>query len=221
MFKDTLFHSTLPASVLDAITANLSVLKSPTCVRLTDGTLYGFEGCHDDAGCCEGSCTHVWNYDQATPFLFPALARSMRNIEFKYSLLPNGQMMFRLMLPPQRTNVDRSRNEGLGRAAADGQMGSVIKMYREWKIAGDTEWLRSLWPRVKAALEFAWSPDNADHWDADRDGVMEGVQHHTLDVEIYGPNSYITGYYHTALRAAAEMARAVGDEAAARGHITF
>ena len=57
-FRDALYGSSLPHAVLDAAGANLSILKSPTTVRLTDGTFYGFEGCHPTAGSCEGSCTH-------------------------------------------------------------------------------------------------------------------------------------------------------------------
>jgi non-lysosomal glucosylceramidase len=210
-FKESLFTMTLPDFVIDAISSNLSILKSPTCVRLTDGTLYGFEGCHGEAGCCEGSCTHVWNYEQATPFLFPSLARSMRQVDYKAAQFDNGKMSFRLMLPVVRTLSDVSACAGPDRAAADGQMGGIIKTYREWKICGDTEWLKSIWPKVKKGLEYAWAPDNPDWWDRDKDGVMEGVQHHTLDVEIYGPNTYITGQYHAALLAASEMAKAVGD----------
>ncbi|MDD5707028.1 MAG: GH116 family glycosyl-hydrolase, partial [Kiritimatiellae bacterium] len=45
-FKDALFSSTLPSAALDAISANLSILKSPTVLRLEQGELYGFEGCH-------------------------------------------------------------------------------------------------------------------------------------------------------------------------------
>jgi len=212
-FKNILFNSTLPDYVLDAVSSNISILKSPTCVRLTDGTLYGFEGCHAEEGCCEGSCTHVWNYEQATPFLFPSLARSMRNVDYKATQFDNGKMAFRMMLPIERTLSDVSACAGPERAAADGQMGGIIKTYREWKISGDTEWLKSIWPKVKKALEFAWEPSNTDWWDRDKDGVMEGVQHHTLDVEIYGPNSYITIQYHAALLAASEMANALGDQA--------
>ena len=54
----------------------------------------------------------------------------------------------------------------------------------------------SMWPRVKKAIEFAWVPGG---WDANRDGVMEGVQHNTYDVEFYGPNPLCGIYYLGAL----------------------
>jgi hypothetical protein len=41
---------------------------------------------------------------------------------------------------------------------------------------------------------------------------MEGVQHNTYDVEFYGPNPLTGVWYLAALRAAEEMARAVGDD---------
>ncbi len=204
-FKNTLFDSTLPDHVIDAVASNFSVLKSPTCIRLTDGTFYGFEGCQPTSGCGEGSCTHVWNYAQAVAFLFPSLERSMREADYTYNQFDNGKMSFRMMLPPEREKWDF-------RAAADGQMGGIIKTYREWRISGDTEWLKKLWPKVKKALEYAWEPTNEEWWDKDCDGIMEGIQHHTLDVEIYGPNSYITGYYLAALLTASKMAEAVGDK---------
>ena len=65
-----------------------------------------------------------------------------------------------------------------------------------------------LWPNVKQALEFCWIPGG---WDADRDGVMEGCQHNTMDVEYFGPNPQMEGWYLGALRAAEEMARHLGE----------
>jgi non-lysosomal glucosylceramidase len=91
-------------------------------------------------------------------------------------------------------------------------MGQIIHAYLDWILWGDNAWLRQIWPRVKKALEFAWIPGG---WDADRDGVMEGVQHNTYDVEFYGPNPQCGVYYLAALRAGEEMARGVGDEASA------
>ncbi|MDG0814339.1 GH116 family glycosyl hydrolase [Cohnella rhizosphaerae] len=94
-------------------------------------------------------------------------------------------------------------------------MGAIVRTYREWKLSGDTAWMRSLWPAVKKALAYAWHPDNEHGWDRDRDGVLEGAQHHTLDVELYGPSAYLNGYYQAALLAASRMGEAVGDEDAA------
>ena len=207
-FKEALFSSTLPAAVVDAVSANLSVLKSPTMLRLQDGTLYGFEGCHPDEICCEGSCTHVWNYAYALPFLFPRLERGMRDADYRYNLRDDGGMSFRLQLP-----LGRGRSSF--RPCADGQFGGIVKVYRDWKISGDSDWLARLWPAVKKSLAFAWSPDNRDRWDRDRDGVLEGRQHHTLDTELFGPNSWLTGFYLAALKAAAEMAEHLEDADAA------
>ncbi len=199
-FHDTLFASTLPPYVLDAVSSQMSTLKTTTCLRLTDGTFYGFEGCHCDAGCCEGSCTHVWNYAQSLAFLFPALERSMRTADYTYNLSEDGHMGFRLQLP---LGSDPSRFH----AAADGQMGGLIKVYRDWKLSGDDAWLGAIWPQVKRALAYAWVT-----WDRDRDGVMEGVQHNTYDIEFWGPNTMMGSLYLGALRAAEEMARYLGED---------
>ena len=204
-FQEALFSSTLPDCVLDAVSANLSILKSPTVMRLEDGTFYGFEGCHSTSGSCEGSCTHVWNYAQALPFLFPRLARSMREADYAYNLTSTGGMPFRLRLP-----LGLKANEQ-GRSCADGLFGNVLVTYRDWKLSGDTAWLRKLWPAIKRAIAYAWHPGNTDRWDPERRGVLTGRQHHTLDMELFGPNSWLTGFYLGALQAAAEMARHLGE----------
>jgi non-lysosomal glucosylceramidase len=203
-FRNALYQSTLTTPVLDAAAANLSILKSPTTLRLEDGTFYGWEGCHPNAGSCEGSCTHVWNYQQALPFLFPALERSMREADYTYNMDQDGGLSFRLGLPLGTQNSTE-------RPCADGQFGGVLKLYRDWKLSGDTDWLRRLWPRVKKSIEYAWRPENKDRWDPDRSGVLWGRQHHTLDMELFGPNSWLTGFYLGALKAGAEMAEALGD----------
>jgi non-lysosomal glucosylceramidase len=203
-FVSAMRQSSLPGSLRDAAVANLSTLVTPTAFRTADGEFHGFEGCDDHHGCCFGNCTHVWNYETSTQFLFPSFARSLRKASFGFSQDDQGGMRFRQMLPD---GIDR-----FGYAAADGQMGQIIKTYLDWKLCGDTEWLRGLWTRIQKGLSFAWIPGG---WDANRDGVMEGVQHNTYDVEFYGPNPLGTVYYLGALRAAEEMARALGDSAAA------
>lgn len=203
-FADALANSSLPACFVDAIQGNLATLKSSTCLRLTDGDFYGWEGVNRNCGSCEGSCQHVWNYAYALPFLFPKLERGLRDNELKYSLEDNGCMHFRMMLP---LGSEKTRF----RACVDGQMGTVMKCYREWKLSGDTEWLRAHWAQIRKCIEYAWSPENPDKWDMERTGVLHGRQHHTLDVELFGAYSWLTGFYHGALLAGAEMARAVGE----------
>lgn len=203
-FHDALFASTVPDCVLDAVSANLSTLKTPTVLRLEDGSLYGWEGTQELAGSCEGSCTHVWNYAYAVPFLFPDLERSMRDLDYRYNMTDNGAMQFRLQLPLER---------GVGQAypCLDGQMGGIIKSYREWKISGDDEWLKKNWPAIKKSLAYAWEPTNENRWDTNHDGVLEGRCHHTLDMNLFGPSSWLEGFYLAALKAAAEMADYLGE----------
>jgi uncharacterized protein (DUF608 family) len=210
-FAQAIEASTLPPAVLDAATSTLSTLRTNTCFRTPDGEFHGFEGCNDHQGCCHGSCTHVWNYEQATAQLFPTLAHSLRESEFLRNTDTNGLMGFRSYLPDGKQIWQM--------AAADGQMGCLIKLYREWRLCGDTDWLRRLWPNAQRALEFAWIENG---WDGNRDGVAEGVQHNTYDVEFYGPNPLCGIYYLGALRAGEEMARVVGDtDSAAEYHRLF
>ena len=199
-FVETLQSSTLPPVVLEAASANLSTLVSNTSLRIADGSFHGFEACGDAKGWGFGSCTHVWNYEVATQFLFPVLSQSMRSTSFGYPTDADGRMDFRHKLP--------LGEEHWGPGAADGQMGQVVKLYLDWKVSGDTAWLRQLWPATKRAMEFAWRPGG---WDGDKDGVMEGVQHNTYDIEFYGPNPLCESWYLAALKASVEMGTAVGN----------
>jgi non-lysosomal glucosylceramidase len=154
LFHDAFFSSTLPGYVLDAVSSQMSIIRSTTCMWFADGRFYGWEGCHGRDGCCHGTCTHVWNYAQSLAFLFPSLERQMRKINFLDQTDESGGMAF-------RTNLPLSKDIWKGRAA-DGQMGTIMRLYREWKISGDNDFLRELWPNVKLALEYAW-----EHWDKD------------------------------------------------------
>ncbi len=201
-FVRAFVESDLPAPIKEAALFNISTLRSQTCFRTADGRFYGWEGVCDGAGCCLGSCTHVWNYEHTTAFLFGDLAKSMREIEFAQATDDAGRMSFRIHLPIERA-------QEFPTAAADGQMGCIMKLYRDWQMTGDEQMLRDLWPHARRALEFCWIDGG---WDADRDGVMEGCQHNTMDVEYFGPNPQMTGWYLGALRAAEQMARHRGEQ---------
>ena len=199
-FVSAFEQSTLPASVKDAAAANLSTLVSNTCFRIADGSFHAFEGCGDKTGLGFGTCTHVWNYEMVTQFLFPTLARSMRETNFGYATNAEGHMDFRHKLP--------LGFEHWGAAAADGQMGQIVKLYFDWTLTGDDGPLRRQWPAAKRALAYAWRPGG---WDEHKSGVMDGVQHNTYDVEFYGPNSMCGTWYLAALRSMARMAEFMGD----------
>ena len=201
-FVRAFLGSPYPDVVKEASLFNVSTLRTQTVFRTDDGRLFGWEGIMDRTGSCLGSCTHVWNYEQATAFLFGDLARSMREVEFGHALDQTGLMSFRVNLP-----LDKAAT--YGSAAADGQMGTIMKFYREWQLSGDDAFLRQHWPEVRRALAFAWVPGG---WDANRDGVMEGVQHNTMDVDYVGPNPQMEFWYLGALRAGAAMARYVGEK---------
>ncbi|HEY4290656.1 MAG TPA: GH116 family glycosyl-hydrolase [Puia sp.] len=201
-FVRAFLSSDWPDAVKEAALFNISTLRSQTVFRTEDGIMFGWEGVMDRVGSCQGSCTHVWNYEQATAFLFGDLAKTMREVEFGVSTDSQGLMSF-------RTNLPIRTAKPWGKAAADGQMGTIMKMYREWQLSGDDGFLRKYWPMVKKALQFCWIKNG---WDGDVDGVMEGCQHNTMDVEYYGPNPQMELWYLGALRAAEEMARYTGDK---------
>jgi uncharacterized protein (DUF608 family) len=203
-FRDSLFGSSLPPEIIDAVNGTLGILRSATVIRLEEGELWGWEGQHPGEGSCEGSCTHVWNYQQTLANLFPALERSLRETEFSYNQLPNGGLTFRQRLPLG------SGFDIIG-PCADGHFGAIVKAYREWKNLGDDEWLRRFWPNIKRALEYAWSPENPDRWDPNKTGVLWGRQHHTLDMELFGPSSWLTTMYLAALKAGSIMAEAMNE----------
>jgi non-lysosomal glucosylceramidase len=201
-FVASLTRSDLPLVVKESALFNLSTLRTQTCFRSEDGRFFAWEGCGDKEGCCFGTCTHVWNYEQAVAFLFGSIAKSMREVEFGEETDDAGLMSFRVKLP-----IDSGQ---WGKAAADGQMGCIMKVYRDWQLSGDNAMLTSLWPNVKKALEFCWIKGG---WDANRDGVMEGCQHNTMDVEYYGPNPQMGIWYLGALKSAEQMALFMHDTA--------
>jgi uncharacterized protein (DUF608 family) len=199
-FAKCFYDTTLPPAAVEAVAANLTILKSPTVLRQTDGRLWCWEGCFDTKGCCHGSCTHVWNYAQAIPHLFPALERGLRQSEFHESQDDEGQQSFRVPLPIRKAVQERP-------PAADGQLGGIIKVYRDWRVSGDTGWLRSLWPLVKRSIDYC-----IRHWDPDRTGLLPEPHHNTYDIEFWGPDGMCGTFYVAALRAAALMAQALGDD---------
>ena len=213
-FAQTLGQSTYPDYIIEALNTQVATLVSPLIQVTADGDIHGFEGVLDNGWCCPGTCTHVWNYEQTLASLFPSLERKMREIEFLHDTFDDGFQTHRSVIP----TGDYWFN---GAAAADGQMGSIIRAYREWKLSGDSDWLEKLWPNIQKALEFAWNGSGEPArektgnvqaaWDSEKSGLLSGRQPNTYDIDFYGPNSMTTSLYLAALKAGSEMAVAMGD----------
>jgi uncharacterized protein (DUF608 family) len=213
--RDTFYDTTLPYPLIDAVTSQMSIIRSPTCFWAEDGRFYGFEGCcgastshHTETfgGCCPLNCTHVWNYEMTLARLFPALERTMRETEWDIQQHPSGYLPHRVALP---THLPRPWDREIGgpdRPALDGLLGGVLKTYREYRACGDAEWLTHVWPSVKQALQYVWTAH-----DPERSGAIEGEQPNTYDISIYGANTFIGTLYLAALRAAEAMASLRGE----------
>ena len=189
LWHDTWYDSTLPYWFLDRTMLNTACLATATSHRFATGRFWGWEG----VGCCEGTCTHVWHYAHAMARLFPDLERDLRKrTDFDTAMeKPSGAI--------------RHRGEGFG-LAVDGQAGCILRAYREHQMTPDGVWLKDLWPNIKLAMQCLIKMDRGD-------GLLDGHQHNTLDAGWYGQIAWLSGLYLASLRAAAEMAADMGDDA--------
>ena len=202
LFTNAFYNTTLPAEVIEAIAANLTILKSPTIMRQYDGRMWNWEGCGDSWGSCHGTCTHVWNYTQAIPHLFPDMERTLRHTEFEESQSKiTGHQTFRSSLPIRPLDHDFH-------SAADGQLGGIMKVYREWRISGDEAFVKDMFPKVKASLEYC-----INTWDPRRVGIIEEPHHNTYDIEFWGPDGMHNSFYIGALNAFIAMSEYLGEDA--------
>jgi len=149
-FAEAFFSSTLPSYVLDAVSSQMSILRTSTVTRLPDGRC-------TDGGLPRRGRLLRWDLharvglcadDRAS---LPKLERGMREIDFAYE--PAGGWAHAIPhAPAAGTMADHGFH-----AAADGQMGNVLRTYREWQICGDDAWLAKVWPSGEESLEYAWS----------------------------------------------------------------
>jgi uncharacterized protein (DUF608 family) len=191
LWHRTAYDSTLPWWLLDRIGATNCNLATNTCQWWQNGRFWAWEG----VGCCHGTCGHVWNYAHGMARLFPELERSVREMQdFKTGVGFKEQ-----------TGAIIFRGENFGIWAGDSQGGYILKAWREHQCSADDGFLRRVWPAVRKAMEFMIQQDG------DSDGLIEGKQHNTYDIDFYGPNTMVGSLYLGALRAAEEMAREMGD----------
>jgi len=191
LWHTTYYDATLPVWLLDRLGSTASTLATNTCHWWANGRFWAWEG----EGCCHGTCGHVWNYAHTPARLFPRLERSVREMQ---DFNPAAGFI-------AETGAIRFRGEGWGAWAGDSQGGYVLKAYREHRMSEDGAFLKRNWPQIRKALAFLIAQDAND------DGLIEGRQHNTYDINFYGANAMVGSLYLAALRAGEEMARERGD----------
>lgn len=200
-------NSSLPQWFLDRTFVNVSTLATTASVRFDDltddpdneGRFYTMEGVYLG----EGTCTHVFHYEQALGRVFPNLARQLREqIDLGLSY-HNGIIKYR----GEFSGLGRHDGRGY---AVDGQAGTVMRIYREHTMASDMTFLKNNWSKIRKSIQYMIDQDKAKTGKAD--GILEGTQYNTLDRMWYGKISWISGLYAAALRAGAEMAADMGDK---------
>jgi len=190
LYHRTLYSSNIPRYALDRISSNLCVLKSPTCFWTRDG-YFGMWESTSDTPKWHGNVKHVLHYAQGHARLYPELGRILRDIDLR-TQKPTGQ------LPCRDEN---------SRFALDGHFGTILGVYREHLLSENNDYLRSAWPRTRKAMDFA-----IERYDSDRDGMLSGAYHNTLDCNSSGTSPWIGSLYIAALKAGGKMAALMGEE---------
>lgn len=193
LFHDTYYNnSTIPYWLRQRLLMPLSTLATETCQWWANDKFWAWEG----VGSCVGTCTHVWNYEQALAHFFPELERNIRELtDFGISFQKDGSVLAR---------------NGWGGVLIDGHAGAVLKAYREYLNSKDGLFLNRNWDRIKRATEFIINEDGNE------DGLIEKVQANTYDIAFYGANTYVGSLYLAALKAASAMAEIMDDTAFAK-----
>ena len=191
-FHDTYYNqSTLPYWLIQRIMMPVSTLATETCQWWATDKFWAWEG----VGSCEGTCTHVWNYEQAMAALFPEFNRNLREkTDYSVSLREDGAVL--------------SRNGEHG-VMIDGHAGAILKIYREHLMSSNNLLLARNWEKIKKSLDYIIREDG------NRDGMIVKTQPNTYDISFYGANTYVGSLYLAALRAGEKMALIMKDQKAA------
>lgn len=196
LYHETMYSSNIPRYALDRISSNLCVLKSPTSFW----TKEGYFGIWESTSYKEewfGNCKHVCHYAQGHARAFPELGRTLRKQDLQ-TITKEG-------LLPSR--------DGEWKDAIDGHFGSILGVYREHLLSDDDIFLYNSWPRTKKAIDYT-----INRFDDDKDGMMKGDHHNTLDCNASGTSPWIGTMYMAALKACEQMATIVGDQESAANY---
>jgi non-lysosomal glucosylceramidase len=196
LYRDSLYASNLPRYVLDRVSSNISVLKSPTSFWTKDG-YFGIWESTSSKQEWFGNCKHVLHYAQGQARLFPELDRILRQQDLA-SMTNDGLL---------------SSRDGELKNAMDGHYGAILGVYRAHLLSTGDGFAKDKWPEVEKAMDYAIRT-----FDPDQDGMLSGTYHNTLDCNSSGTSPWIGSLYLAALEASAELAQIAGNTAKAEAY---
>ncbi|MBJ6369561.1 GH116 family glycosyl-hydrolase [Snuella sedimenti] len=207
-WNQTWYNSSLPTWFLDRTFINTSTLATRACYRFDDLTdtafnedrFYAMEGVYLG----NGTCTHVFHYEQALGRVFPELARQLRTqIDYGLSYVDNGIIKYR-----SKDFAGAGHQDGRD-YAVDGHAGTILRAYREHTTAPNKEYLNKNWSKIKKSIQYMIAHD-AENTGVP-DGMLEGIQYNTLDRMWYGKIAWISSLYNAALQVGAVLGKEMGD----------
>ena len=194
-FTNLMYSADLPDFYIDALTSNLAPLVKSS-VYHKNGNFGLWEG----LGFCGLHTTDItYHASFSLVNLFPDLQKKQMKMGAAYQR-KDGRVHH--LFKPDMKRTDKSFER------VDMNMQFVLMVLRDYLFTGDRDYLTSLWDNVKRAM------DSTQKLDTDGDGLPDSdTKKNTYDAwNFSGTPTYIAVLWLAALRAAAIIARRVGEE---------
>jgi len=205
-FRDAFYASSLPAFVLDQVNSHLNTFH--TSAWLTKAGDFGIgEGLTPKGEYGPLATIDVALYGSImTAALCPDLDKAMLRAHARMQG-PSGQVSHGI-----NRNFAEAHPGEQGTDRLDLPSQFAVSALRAYFWTGDLAYLGEIWPAVRNALEYVLRER-----DPNRDLLpdMPGIACTYDNFPMHGAASYVAGLWLAALKAAAEAARALGDEEAA------
>jgi uncharacterized protein (DUF608 family) len=204
-FHDALFGSTLPATVIDQISAQLATL--PRCSWWTSENGFGiWEG----LGCCGVHTTDVaYGGSVPIPLMFPDLSRHQLDLTRKFQR-EDGRVPHLFPASFAHPNDAWYRTDMMAQY--------VLMVYRDWRWTGNIEFVNRFYPSCVKAMRCMAATD------ADGNGLPDaGGADTTYDTwGMFGATAFMSGLFLSAISALEKMAIIMDDgETAHWAHESF
>lgn len=193
-FHDALFNSTLPATVIDQISAQLSTL--PRCSWWT--TANGF-GIWEGLGCCGVHTTDVaYNGSIPIPLMFPELSRYQLDLTKTFQR-EDGRVPHLFPASFSHPNNAWYRTDMMAQY--------VLMVYRDYCWTGDVRFIKDFYNSCVLAMRCMAATD------ADGNGLPDASgADTTYDTwGMFGTTAFMSGLFLSAISALQKMALLAGD----------